>query len=173
MNKYTVLLENNDLFGVLGVFCNGHCAQNCCRISKQTSGGFRTCLGGKKISELFWEIRPGSPPTFNKTAENRTFVGNGHNFCARHRTRKLISGGFRACLGVKKMLKEFSKTRPGRAPTTRPKNGRKKIATSRPHRDHPDAPSAETLLFCKTARVILFEMSGGSMGLRHSGRELC
>ena len=74
MNKYTVLLENNDLFGVLGVFCNGHCAQNCCRISKQTSGGFRTCLGGKKISELFWEIRPGSPPTFNKTAENRTFV---------------------------------------------------------------------------------------------------
>ena len=97
MNKYTVLFENNDLFGVLGVFCNGHCAQNCCRISKQTSGGFRTCLGGKKISELFWEIRPGSPPTFNKTAENRTFVCNGRNFCARHRTRKLISGGFRAC----------------------------------------------------------------------------
>ena len=120
-SAYTVLLENNDLFGVLGVFCNGHCAQNCCRISKQTSGGFRTCLGGKKISELFWEIRPGSPPTFNKTAENRTFVVSGRNFFVRHQTRKLISGGFRACLGREKTFLQFWKIRPGRPPTTKPK----------------------------------------------------
>ena len=147
MNKYTVLLENNDLFGVLGVFCNGHCAQNCCRISKQTSGGFRTCLGGKKISELFWEIRPGSPPTFNKTAENRTFVCNGRNFCARHRTRKLISGGFRACLGREKTFLQFWKIRPGRPPVTKPKIGHQKVATSRPHREPGNRPCAQTLLF--------------------------
>ena len=119
------------------------------------------------------EILPARPPSCTNTSKSGTFQFNGRRACARYRMHKQISGGFRACLGVKKMLKEFSKTRPGRAPTTRPKNGRKKIATSRPHRDHPDAPSAETLLFCKTARVILFEMSGGSMGFRHSGRELC
>ena len=128
---------------------------------------------GKKISELFWEIRPGSPPTFNKTAENRTFVVSGRNFFIRHRTRKLISGGFRAYLGREKTFLQFWKIRPGRPPTTKSKIGHQKFATSRPHREPGNRPRAQTLLFLKKARPSLFKMSGGLVCPRVICQELC
>ena len=44
---------------------NGRRDRTCCRIPKQISGGFSSCLGRKKMFLQFWETRLGRPPTFN------------------------------------------------------------------------------------------------------------
>ena len=49
---YTVLLQNNVLFGVFWFFYNGCCAQRCCQMSKQISGGVRACQGDKKYQSV-------------------------------------------------------------------------------------------------------------------------
>ena len=61
----------------------------------------------KKISKVFSEIRLETLPTFRRNEENDTFRLNSRSSCVCCRTSKQISGGFRACLGREKILKEF------------------------------------------------------------------
>ena len=132
---YTVLDVRPEPFEKLAILLNGCSTCASCQVNKQISQGFRACLWGKKIKKQFLEIRPGRPPTFNKTMKSGTFCWNGRRARMRYRMHKQISRGFRACLGVKKNIKEFWETFwPGRPPTTKPKNGHKKKLTLRPHR---------------------------------------